>query len=45
MLGHRSLNLDDYLSILKRRGWIVLIPLLILPILTYAFSYTNAGAD
>ncbi len=40
MLGHRSLNLDDYLSILKRRGWIVLIPLLILPILAYSFSYT-----
>ncbi len=40
MLGHRSLILDDYLSILKRRGWIVLIPLLILPILAYSFSYT-----
>ncbi len=40
MLGHRSLTLDDYVSILKRRGWIVLIPLLLLPILTMAFSYT-----
>ncbi len=40
MLGHRSLNLADYLSIFKRRGWIVLIPLLILPIITVAFSYT-----
>ena len=42
MLGHRSLNLDDYLTIVKRRGWIILIPLLILPILTCGFSYTIA---
>ncbi len=40
MLGHRSLTLDDYLSILKRRGWIALIPLILLPILTVAYSYT-----
>ena len=40
MLGHRSLVLADYISILKRRGWIVLIPLLLLPVLTVAFSYT-----
>ena len=40
MLGHRSLVLDDYVSILKRRGWIIAIPLIVLPILTVAFSYT-----
>ena len=40
MLGHRTLNLEDYLGMVKRRGWIILIPLLILPILTYAYSYT-----
>ncbi len=40
MLGHRTLNGEDYLSILKRRGWIVLLPLLVLPILAVAFSYT-----
>lgn len=40
MLGHRPMVPEDYLAILKRRWWIVLIPLLILPILTYAFSYT-----
>ena len=40
MLGHRSLVLDDYIKILKRRGWIVLIPLVVLPIITLAFSYT-----
>ncbi len=40
MLGHRPMVPEDYLAILKRRWWIVLLPLLILPILTYAFSYT-----
>ncbi|GAA3756937.1 GumC family protein [Terriglobus aquaticus] len=40
MLGHRSLVMADYISILKRRGWIVLIPLVILPIIAVAFSYT-----
>jgi protein tyrosine kinase modulator len=26
MLGHRQLNFDDYLEILRRRWWIILIP-------------------
>ena len=40
MLGHRTLTLEDYVSIVKRRGWIVLIPLAVLPVLAYLFSYT-----
>ncbi len=40
MLGHRPMVPEDYLAILKRRWWIVLLPLCILPILAYAFSYT-----
>lgn len=40
MIGHRPLVTEDYFAILKRRWWIVLIPLLILPIISYAFSYT-----
>lgn len=40
MLGHRSLLPEDYLAILKRRWWIIAIPLLVLPILSVAFSYT-----
>jgi len=32
MLGHRALNVDDYLAILKRRWWIIAIPAIILPI-------------
>lgn len=40
MLGHRPLVPEDYFTILKRRWWIVLLPLLILPIVSYSFSYT-----
>ncbi len=40
MLGHRPLVPEDYLAILKRRWWLVLLPLLILPIVSYSFSYT-----
>ncbi|HWB33582.1 MAG TPA: GNVR domain-containing protein [Acidobacteriaceae bacterium] len=40
MLGHRSLNVEDYLTILKRRWWIVCIPAIILPIVCVAFTYT-----
>ena len=40
MLGHRPMVPEDYLAILRRRWWIVLLPLLVLPVITYAFSYT-----
>jgi polysaccharide chain length determinant protein (PEP-CTERM system associated) len=40
MLGHRPLAPEDYFAILKRRWWIVLLPLLVLPIVSYCFSYT-----
>ena len=39
MLGHRTLGLEDYTSILKKRWWIVAIPALILPVVAYACSY------
>ncbi len=39
MLGHRPLAPEDYLAILKRRWWVVVLPLLVLPIVAYAFSY------
>lgn len=39
MIGHRPLVPEDYLSILKRRWWIILIPLVLLPMISYAFSY------
>lgn len=33
MLGHRALNVEDYLDILKRRWWMIVIPAIILPII------------
>jgi polysaccharide chain length determinant protein (PEP-CTERM system associated) len=39
MLGHRSLNVEDYLTILKRRWWILAIPAMILPIITVGATY------
>jgi len=39
MLGHRALNVDDYLTILKRRWWIILIPAVIVPIIAIGVTY------
>jgi len=35
MLGHRKFDLQDYLDILRRRYWVILIPVFICPVLTY----------
>ncbi len=40
MLGHRTLSPLEYVDILKRRWWIILLPLLIGPIITYSYSRT-----
>ena len=39
MLGHRTLSLDDYLGILKRRWLLIAIPAIVLPIVALAISY------
>lgn len=39
MLGHRTLTIEDYLAILKRRWMIIAIPALILPVVMLAISY------
>ena len=39
MLGHRPLVIEDYLAILKRKWWMVLIPALLMPILAVAITY------
>jgi polysaccharide chain length determinant protein (PEP-CTERM system associated) len=39
MLGHRALNLEDYVTILKRRSWIIAIPAILLPIIAYGISH------
>lgn len=38
MIGHRELNLDDYLAILRRRMWWIIIPALVLPLTAYLVS-------
>ncbi|MFB3921502.1 MAG: XrtA system polysaccharide chain length determinant [Terriglobia bacterium] len=38
MLGHRELSIDDYLGILRRRLWIILIPAIIVPVGAYLVS-------
>lgn len=35
MLGHRKFDLQDYLGILRRRYWVILVPVVICPILAY----------
>jgi polysaccharide chain length determinant protein (PEP-CTERM system associated) len=39
MLGHRPLVIEDYLAILKRKGWMVIIPALLMPIIAVAITY------
>jgi polysaccharide chain length determinant protein (PEP-CTERM system associated) len=39
MLGHRSLNVEDYLGILKRRWWLILIPAAVFGIVAYAVTF------
>ncbi len=40
MLGHRALKVEDYVTILKRRWWILAIPMMILPIIAVGVTYT-----
>lgn len=39
MLGHRTLTPEDYVAILKRRGWMIAIPLVILPIIAFGITF------
>ena len=39
MLGHRTLTLQDYSTILKRRWWIIAIPAIIFPIVGYGITF------
>ncbi len=39
MLGHRPLILEDYFAILKRRGWMIVIPAVLVPIIAVAMTY------
>jgi len=39
MLGHRKLNTEDYLTILKRRWWIIAVPVVLFPIIGTVATY------
>ena len=39
MLGHRALSPEDYLAILKKRWWIIVVPAILLPIVAFAASF------
>ncbi len=39
MLGHRTLTFEDYIDILKRRGWMIAIPAVIVPVIAIAVSF------
>jgi polysaccharide chain length determinant protein (PEP-CTERM system associated) len=39
MLGHRKLNVDDYVAILKRRKWLIILPIIVFPIISFGFTF------
>jgi polysaccharide chain length determinant protein (PEP-CTERM system associated) len=39
MLGHRTLNVDDYFGILKRRGWMIALPAVLLTLFGFALTF------
>jgi polysaccharide chain length determinant protein (PEP-CTERM system associated) len=40
MLGHRDYGMEDYLDILRRRIWLLIIPAMVGPVVGYALSFT-----
>ena len=39
MLGHREMNVEDYLQMLRRRIWWIMVPLLIMPLLSLGITF------
>ena len=39
MLGHREMGLEDYLGLLRRRVWWIVVPLLIAPLLALGITF------
>ncbi len=39
MLGHRALTVEDYTTILKKRGWILVIPAVLLAIVGLSIAH------
>ncbi|HVO63696.1 MAG TPA: Wzz/FepE/Etk N-terminal domain-containing protein [Terriglobales bacterium] len=42
MITNRELTIEDYIAVLRRRLWIILVPLVIAPIIGFAVSYAFA---
>jgi polysaccharide chain length determinant protein (PEP-CTERM system associated) len=40
MLGHRTLNVEDYMAIIRRRWLLILIPAVLFPLIGYMITYT-----
>ena len=38
MFGHRELTLDDYLAMVRRRLWWIIVPAVVVPLATYLYS-------
>jgi len=39
MLGHRTLSVDDYFGILKRRGWMIAVPAILLTLIGFGLTF------
>jgi polysaccharide chain length determinant protein (PEP-CTERM system associated) len=39
MLGHRTLSVDDYFGILKRRGWMIAVPAIVLTLVGFGLTF------
>src|ERR1700729_2734003 len=39
MLGHRTLTVEDYGTILKRRGWMIAVPAILLPMISFGITF------
>ncbi len=39
MLGHRKLNIDDYVGILKRRKWLIVLPVVLFPLIAFGITF------
>ena len=39
MLGHRTLTAEDYGTILKRRGWMIAVPAILLPMIAFGITF------
>ena len=39
MLGHRKLTAEDYLAILKRRRWLILVPVILMPVIAIGITF------